>query len=50
MDKQDFYQWIKIILAVGALILAILFGLKILNISEAILKLVEVKYGINYIK
>jgi len=48
MNKEDFYQIIKIVLIIGALILAIFWGLKILSIGKAILEIIEIKFGINY--
>ena len=48
MNKQDFQQYTKITLFIGALILAVLWGLKILSIAESFQKMIEVKFGINY--
>lgn len=46
--KDNDYQKIKIFIMVGALVLAILWGMKVLNVLEAGLKLIEIKTGISY--
>ncbi len=48
MSENTFWQGLKVLIMIIALILAILWALKVLNILEAGLKLIELGTGINY--